>query len=90
MIAIVKNILDKYKCKIRFHWNCDSYIEISEWDQYFILPEDGYIEAPSLGIIKGNQWKCFDINPIEEKVIGRLIPPKIIDHTKKLNEILTF
>ncbi len=88
MLNIIKDILDKNKCKIRFHWYYDPDFETSEWVNSFSFPVEGYIEPMSVGPIKITQWKWLEIDPIEKRKIGRLIPEKEINHTKEIIDTL--
>jgi len=84
MLEIIKQILGKNKCKIRFHWYYDPDFETSKWDNNFNLPLEDYIEPMSIGPIKISQLKWLEINPIEIRKIGRLMPEKEINHTKEI------
>jgi len=88
MLDIVKQIIKENNCKIRFSWFYNPDYETTKWVEYFNFPEEGYIEIPLTGPIKTTQLKWLEINPIEIKKIGRLIPEKEINHTKEIIDIL--
>lgn len=60
----------------------------SEWSNWLIQPTESYIEAERQGpyAIKEIEW--IDINPIEKKRLGRLIPETSVDHTTEVLKIL--
>lgn len=89
-LATLKKILDSNNYKTRFYWFYDSGFELTDWGNYFSILDENYIEIPFTGPIENKKLKWIEINPIEEKFIGRLVPSKRIDHTKELIENLNF
>lgn len=51
------------------------------WAQWFLLPVPGYIEASSYGPVPKREIEWIELDPVEVWHIGRLVPPKHIDHT---------
>jgi len=84
MLDTLKEIIDNSNCEVRFNWFYDPGFELTEWVDYFSIPADNYIEIPFTGPIEISSLKWIEINPIEKKIIGRLVPPKKINHTKEL------
>ncbi|RZJ56531.1 MAG: hypothetical protein EOO55_04995 [Hymenobacter sp.] len=60
----------------------------SNWSRWFIIPVPGYVEASSFGPMPRREIQWLEIDPIEIKHIGRLVPPKSIDHTTDILQIL--
>jgi len=56
----------------------------SAWSQWVILPVPGYIEASSYGPVPLREIDWIELDPIEQRPIGRLVPAQIIDHTHAL------
>lgn len=88
VVETVVNIVSKFKCDVRLHWNCDSKIEVSQWDKWVIIPSDSYLELPSVGPVRISNCKILEINTKKTNVIGRLIEPKIIDYSEEIKELL--
>ena len=89
MIAILSKIVNANNLRVRVNWFYDPGFEISEWDHGFFIPVEGYLEPSSLGPVPIREIKWFQIDPIEVKVIGRLVPDKKIDHSKNVGTYLT-
>jgi len=60
----------------------------SAWAQWFILPVRGYIEASSYGPVPKREIEWIEFDPVEIWRIGRLLPPKYIDHTPAIYQRL--
>lgn len=60
----------------------------SAWSQWFILPVPGYIEASSYGPVPKREIEWIELDPVETWHIGRLVPPKHIDHTPAIYQQL--
>jgi hypothetical protein len=60
----------------------------SNWSRWFIIPVLGYVEASSFGPMPRREIQWLEIDPIEIKHIGRLVPAKSIDHTTDILQIL--
>ena len=82
MLDKIKHIINNTNCSLSFAWFYDPGIELTAWVSNFTFPVKGYVEIPSSGPIENQRIKWIEINPVEEKVLGRLIPPKKILHTK--------
>jgi len=52
----------------------------SAWSRWFILPVPGYVEASSYGPVPKGEIEWIEFDPVEIRYIGRLVPPKQIDH----------
>ena len=88
MLDKIKHIINSTNCSLRFAWFYDSGIELTAWECNFTFPEKGYVEISSTGPIEIHRIKWIEINPVEEKILGRLIPPKKIFHTKQIIDFL--
>ena len=55
----------------------------SRWG-WFLVPVQGYVESSAYGPLPVREVEWVEIDPIEQRHIGRLVPPKIIDHTAEL------
>jgi hypothetical protein len=55
----------------------------SKWG-WFIVPVPGYVESSAYGPVPSREVEWVEIDPIEQRRIGRLVPPHIIDHTPAL------
>jgi hypothetical protein len=60
----------------------------SKWG-WFIVPTAGYVESSAYGPVPSREVEWVEIDPIEQRRIGRLVPPLIIDHTPALLQQLT-
>lgn len=63
----------------------------AEWSNWLIMPSVGYLESAIQGPYHISDIEWIDINPVEEKTVGRLISAQYIDHSlpilKLLNEL---
>jgi hypothetical protein len=55
----------------------------SKW-VWFIIPTTGYVESSTYGLVPTREVEWVEIDPIEQRPIGRRVPPQIIDHTPAL------
>lgn len=55
----------------------------SNWG-WFLVPVLGYVESSAYGPLSVREVEWVEIDPIEQRHIGRLVPPQIIDHTAEL------
>jgi hypothetical protein len=55
----------------------------SKWG-WFIVPTAGYVESSAYGPVPTREVEWVEIDPIEQRHIGRRVPPQIIDHTPAL------
>ena len=55
----------------------------SKWG-WFLVPTPGYVESSAYGPVPSREVEWVEIDPIEQRHIGRLVPPLIIDHTPAL------
>jgi hypothetical protein len=60
----------------------------SAWSQMFVLPVRGYIEISAYGPVPKRDIEWVELDPVEIWHIGRLVPPKHIDHTAAIYEQL--
>nr|GFC50873.1 hypothetical protein [Tanacetum cinerariifolium] len=51
---------------------------------WFIVPTPSYVESSAYGPVPMREVEWVEIDPIEQRHIGRLVPPLIIDHTLAL------
>lgn len=62
--------------------------EYSEWSKWLGLPVDGYAELEATGPFLIRDVVLVEVNPIERKYLGRLLPDREIDHSIELREAL--
>jgi hypothetical protein len=55
----------------------------SKWG-WFIIPVPGYVESSAYGPVLERTVEWVELDPIEQRRIGRLVPLQIIDHTPAL------
>ena len=55
----------------------------SKWG-WFLVPVPGYVESSAYGPVPTREVEWIELDPIEQRHIGRLVPPQIIDHTPAL------
>jgi len=53
----------------------------SPWSTWFMLPVPGYIEAACYGPVPRGAIEWIELDPVEQRAIGRLVPPQVLDHT---------
>jgi hypothetical protein len=58
--------------------------EPSAWATWFLMPVPGYIEASSYGPVPRREIEWIELDPVEQRLIGRLVPLHHIDHTPQL------
>ncbi len=61
---------------------------VTDWSNWVITPTETYIEAEKQGPYQASQIEWIDINPIEIKVIGRIMPEKEINHSDQIIQLL--
>lgn len=84
-VEIINTILaDKLSCRIKI----TTEDEPSNWSNWITIPDVGYIEISGFGPIKTDLIEWIEINPVEKKVLGRLIKPKFIDHFEDVRDQL--
>jgi hypothetical protein len=78
----VKKIPCRYRLKIK-----NEALDAA-WSNWLGHPSDTYLEAENQGpySIKNIEW--IEIDPVESRRIGRLVPDKKIDHTEPLIKLL--
>ena len=60
-------------------------LDVSEWDHFLIFPSGLYIECRySIFLLKA--LKNIQIDPIENRYMGRFVASKHIDHSKLLQD----
>jgi hypothetical protein len=77
----------KYRLKIK------NQASDAVWSKWLIQPSDSYIESEMQGPCSINDIEWVEIDSIEKKNVGKLVPEKEIDHSTeviKLLEYLTF
>jgi hypothetical protein len=55
---------------------------------WLIVPVRGYVEFPAYGPVPTREVEWVELDPIEQRHIGRLVPPQILDHTPALRQQL--
>lgn len=55
----------------------------SKWG-WFLVPVPGYVESSAYGPVPTREVEWIELDPIEQRHVGRLVPPQIIDHTPAL------
>lgn len=55
----------------------------SKWG-WFLVPVPGYVESSAYGPVPTREVEWVELDPIEQRHIGRLVPPQILDHTPAL------
>ncbi|RZJ94003.1 MAG: hypothetical protein EOO60_03980 [Hymenobacter sp.] len=55
----------------------------SKWG-WFLVPVPGYVESSAYGPVPTREVEWVELDPIEQRHIGRRVPPQIIDHTPAL------
>lgn len=60
-----------------------------DWSNWIIIPAEGYVELKSYGPIRLTEIEWIEINPIEIKRIGKLMPERTIDHRNEVTLLLT-
>jgi hypothetical protein len=55
----------------------------SKWG-WFLVPTTGYVESSAYGPVPTREVEWVEIDPIEQRHIGRRVSPQIIDHTPAL------
>ena len=64
--------------------------ELSEdWSNWIMIPIEGYVELEFYGPYRTKEIEWIEIDPIEIKRIGKLIPERIIDHRNEVTLLLT-
>jgi hypothetical protein len=63
-------------------------VEPSAWSPWLIEPDEGYVELKGLGPIRKHAIEWIEINPLEMKHQGRLVSPKMIDHSTEIQGFL--
>ncbi|MBB6372113.1 DUF6678 family protein [Chryseobacterium shigense] len=58
------------------------------WEDWIINPTGNYIETGQTGPNIINKIEYIEINPIEEKNIGKLVPKKMINHSLEIIKII--
>ena len=84
-IDYLNQLLD-LKVKLRVKTNFLE--EPSEWVEWITVPSPGYLEIPRVGPFKMSDLEWIEVDPIEVKKIGRLVKPKLLDHTASVRNIM--
>ena len=81
----VAQIIDQLKILVRVVLNDGS---ITEWGKWFVFPSDGYGEVARYGPFQIKDVCYIEVNPVEHRKVGRLLPEKEIDHSEELESAL--
>lgn len=80
LIKLTKNTSVKYRI-------IDIDNEIGCWNDWLSNPTGRYLDYGKKPI-PYSEVKKIEIDPVEDKYIGKLVPNKLIDHTKEITNIL--
>lgn len=58
------------------------------WSKWVIQPSDHYVEAETQGPYPINEIEWVEINPVEKREQGRLLPQKEVDHSADIIKLL--
>ncbi len=58
------------------------------WSNWLTQPSDNYIEAETQGPYSMNDIEWVEINPVEKRAVGRLVPEKEFDHSSAIIKLL--
>jgi hypothetical protein len=74
----IVELIEKFNCKVRIRYKNEKF---SSWNNYILFPEKNYIEVDyPLSI---NEILGIEINTINKKDIGKLIPEEIENNFEK-------
>ncbi|MVN79219.1 hypothetical protein GO988_23045 [Hymenobacter sp. HMF4947] len=51
---------------------------------WFLVPVPGYVESSAYGPVPTREVEWVEIDPLVPQHIGRLVPPRLLDHTPEL------
>jgi len=71
----------RFGCKCRIETSTSGR---SKWDTRDIIPTNGYVELPVHGPVLASDILWFEIDPVERRRVGKLVPDKLIDHTGEI------
>lgn len=57
---------------------------VTDWSEWLTFPSNGYGEIIRHGPFLIREVKLIEINPIEVRRLGRLLPDKNVDHSEEL------
>ena len=80
MIKLMKNISVEYRV-------IDNNNEVWHWNNWLSNPTGQYLDF-GLEPKPYRNIEIIEINPFENKYIGKLVPNKLIDHTKEIINIM--
>lgn len=89
-VSILSRIVDistAYKLKVRLifaDWR------VSQWGDWVLLPDNGYIEVQGVGPVKQADIQAIDICSTTSGPAGKYVSPVKIDHSKDLRDGLRF
>lgn len=63
---------------------------ITDWSKWLGFPSNSYGEVMGYGPFLIKEVQYIEINPVEKRKLGRLLPEKKIDHSKELEEFLIY
>jgi len=58
------------------------------WSNWIIKPTDHYFEIERQGLYAVSSIEWIEVNPVEERKEGRLVPVKEINHTDEIAQLL--
>lgn len=58
------------------------------WSNWIIKPSDNYFETEMQGPYAAGNIEWLEVNPVEERKEGRLVPAKMIDNTNEIVRLL--
>lgn len=76
------DVLKTFHLLTRVQWSGDT--EPTSWEHSLFIPTSGYLETGSLGPVPWQAIQWIEVDTVEECHIGRLVPPKKIDHSDSL------
>ena len=83
-----KALVELRKCKARFRLKLLTDPEVSPWDSLVPDSPENYIELPKVGPVLCLEVEWLEIDPIERRRTGRLVPDRLLDHTKSVEQTL--
>lgn len=79
-------LVKRFRTTVRFGMRSIS--TPSEWSTWIAFPSASYVEISNLGPVLKNDVKWIGINLMEIQRVGRLIPPRNIDHSAEIRATL--
>ncbi len=76
------DVLEQFDLLTRVKWSKNDIP--SEWEKVLFMPTSGYLEAPRLGPVPCREVEWLEIDSLELKHRGRLVPPQEINRSEAL------